>query len=101
MPLNAILYHQCRHCATVSDFIELLSEYAEITRTHHYTTKSQASYLLSLLSTIIIPVGEIIVLLDFAENDSFVCQNARKDIIGKHLKQITPKCCVSLIQNIQ
>ena len=32
-------------CETLSDFIELLSESADITTTHHYTTKSQASYL--------------------------------------------------------
>ena len=32
-------------------------------------------------------VGEIIMLLDFAENYSFICQDALKDIIGKHLNQ--------------
>ena len=60
---------------TVSDFIDSLCDSAEKATAHHYTAKSQAAYLRHLKETLP-PTENAIVLLDFAENYSFICQDA-------------------------
>jgi hypothetical protein len=54
--------------------INALCVAADKTTDHHFTAKSQSSYLRNLNESS--PVGTTIVLLDFAENYSFLCQDA-------------------------
>ncbi|CAH0556044.1 unnamed protein product [Brassicogethes aeneus] len=61
--------------STIEDFVKDLSKAADQATTHHFTAKSQASYLRNLKENIPAET-EVIVLLDFAENYSFVCQDA-------------------------
>lgn len=60
--------------STVSEFISLVSEAADMATGHHFTCKSQAQYLRLLKESL--PITSAIILLDFAENYSFVCQDA-------------------------
>lgn len=59
---------------TVLDFITSLCTAVDKTTDNHFTAKTQSSYLCNLKQSL--PVGTAIVLLDFAENYSFVCHNA-------------------------
>ena len=61
-------------CETVADFITSLCTSADKTMDHHFTAKAQSSYLRHLKECL--PVGTAVVLLDFAENYSFICQDA-------------------------
>ncbi|CAH0547009.1 unnamed protein product [Brassicogethes aeneus] len=61
--------------STIEDFVKDLSKAADQATTHHFTAKSQASYLRNLKENIPAET-EVIVLLDLAENHSFVCQDA-------------------------
>ena len=61
-------------CETVADFITSLCTSADKTTDHHFTAKAQSSYLRHLKECL--PVGTAVVLLDFAENYSFICQDA-------------------------
>ena len=56
------------------DFIELLAKKLETGTKHHFTAKVQAQYLKWLKTTL--TDDEVIILLDFAENYSFLCQDA-------------------------
>ena len=60
---------------TVSEFISAMSILADKATTHQFIVKSQSSYLRDL-KTNLPAETEAIVLLDFAENYSFVCQDA-------------------------
>jgi hypothetical protein len=62
---------------TVADFnhfITALCSTADKTTDHHFTAKAQSSYLRNLKESL--PVGTGVVLLNFAEHYSFVCQDA-------------------------
>ena len=59
--------------STVQDFIEKTCESFDNLRQHHYISKAQASYLSKLKDEL--KDNEAIVLLDFAENYSFVAQD--------------------------
>jgi len=59
---------------TVSDFINTLCSRADKVTDHHFTAKAQSTYLRQLKESLV--PGTAIVLLDFAENYSFVCQDA-------------------------
>lgn len=59
---------------TVVDCITSLYTAVDKTTRHHFTAKAQSSYLHNLKESL--PVGRAIVLLHFAENYSFVCQDA-------------------------
>ena len=62
-----------RH-APCNEFIEkIILKIDDLTR-HHYTAHSQATYLRKLKEDL--PLNEINLLLDFAENYSFVCQDS-------------------------
>ena len=58
----------------VSDFLQLLVEQTSSITTHHFIAKSQASYLAASKENI--DEKTAIVLLDFAENYSFIIQDA-------------------------
>ncbi len=59
----------CKLTVTASEYIHELIQTCEFCTSHHYTAKAQAQYLKKK-----IPVGvEAIVLLEFAENYSFLC----------------------------
>ena len=59
---------------TVNGYIDKLCMAVHDLAPHHYIAKSQASYLRHLKETI--PENEAIILLDFAENYSFIIQDA-------------------------
>ena len=60
---------------TVTDFIEVFVSLADKATTHQFIVKAQSGYLRHLKETI--PTHtEVIVLMDFAENYLFVCQDA-------------------------
>ncbi|XP_072043498.1 uncharacterized protein [Amphiura filiformis] len=60
---------------SVSDFIASLCTMADKATTHQFIVKSQSAYLRQLKENL--PAAtEVIVLMDFAENYSFVCQDA-------------------------
>ena len=59
---------------TVSQFVDDLAHKADQLTTHHYIAKSQASYLTKAKESL--SDTEAIVLLDFAENHSFLIQDA-------------------------
>ena len=59
----------------VSEFIQELCEKYDSCTSHHFTAKAQANYLKELKERIMINERAII-LMDFAENYSFVCQDA-------------------------
>lgn len=60
---------------SVSEFVHELCEKCDFCTSHHYTAKAQAQYLKKLKDRL--PVQEqAIVLVDFAENYSFLCQDA-------------------------
>ena len=68
---------QCKlqtHVSSVQDFVDILTKTAEASTIHHYTAKAQAANLRQLKETL--PTDSAVVLLDFAENYSFVCQDA-------------------------
>jgi len=58
----------------VSDYIEKVTDALDNLRHHHYIAKTQAAYLRRLKADI--QQGTAIILLDFAENYSFVVQDA-------------------------
>ena len=60
--------------STVSEFINQVSEAADTATGHYFTCKSQLQYLRLLKESL--PITSAIILLDFAENYSFVCQDA-------------------------
>jgi hypothetical protein len=57
--------------STVGEFAEKICLTADQATTHHYTAKSQASYLKMLKETIL-TYAEAVILLDFPENYSFL-----------------------------
>lgn len=59
---------------TVSEYIDILCDAADSATSHHYTCKSQSQYLRQLKECL--PANSVIILLDFAENYSFICQDA-------------------------
>ena len=64
--------HDC--CMPVSDFIETLADKCDKLTTHHFVSKHQSAYLSSLKESI--STDEAIIILDFAENYSFIVQDA-------------------------
>ena len=59
----------------VSEFIHELCEKCDSCTSHHFTAKAQATYLKELKGKI--PINEqAIILMDFAENYSFQCQDS-------------------------
>jgi len=58
----------------VSDYLEVLVQTTESLTTHHYIAHNQSAYLSHLKDNL--PEDECIILLDFAENFSFVIQDA-------------------------
>jgi hypothetical protein len=58
----------------LSEFLNTVCEAVDGLRCHHFVAKSQSSYLLDLKESI--PSNMVIVLLDFAENYSFLIQDA-------------------------
>ena len=80
---DVVNYKQWRHndqlklesiSSTVTEFISLVSEAADLATGHHFTCKSQSQYLRLLKESL--PITSAIILLDFSENYSFVCQDA-------------------------
>jgi len=63
----------------VSEFIETLVKALDALRHHHYIAKSQSTYLKSTKDSL--HPGSIVILMDFAENYSFVVQDA---VQGQH-----------------
>lgn len=59
---------------SMADFIELLTNKLDNLTVHHYIAKHQSGYLTELKEKI--PETECIVILDFAENYSFIVQDA-------------------------
>ena len=79
-PEDTIVYKQWIHSGqakllSMTTSMEEFSKAADNATTHHYTAKAQSAYLRNLKETIQ-PQTHAIVLLDFAENYSFVCQDA-------------------------
>ena len=64
--------------ATVQEFVDATVECFERLKQHHFIAKAQASYLTDLKENL--PANEAIVLLDFAENYSFIAQ----DVVQSH-----------------
>ena len=62
------------HAMPLPEFIEVLGQKTETLASHHFIARNQAEYLRSLKSRL--THEEVIVLLDFAENYSFVIQDA-------------------------
>ena len=62
------------HVQEVGDYLERLVQKSDLLTTHHYIAKNQSAYLSHLKENL--PEGECIILLDFAENFSFVVQDA-------------------------
>lgn len=60
--------------STVSEYIDTLCDSADRATSHHFTCKAQSQYLRQLKENL--PTNHIIILLDFAENYSFICQDA-------------------------
>lgn len=61
------------HVATVDEYTEVLVSNVEKLAEHHFISKHQSEYLRKLKETI---TNECIILLDFAENYSFIVQDA-------------------------
>lgn len=59
---------------SVEEFISTVTSVFKSLRAHHYTAKAQAAYLSDRKENL--GEGEVIILLDFAENYSFVVQDA-------------------------
>ena len=59
---------------TVSEFMDIVTRAVDEATVHHFIAKSQAGHLRKLKETL--DVTSAIILLDFAENYSFVCQDA-------------------------
>ncbi len=62
------------HVATPQQFIELLTERTDKLAVHHFISKHQSSYFRNLKENL--SQSECIILLDFAENYSFIVQDA-------------------------
>ena len=60
--------------SSVSEFIDAVCESVDLTTRHHFTCKAQSLYLRQLKESL--ELTSAIILLDFAENYSFVCQDA-------------------------
>lgn len=60
--------------ASVADFCEVLLDKIDKLATHHYIAKSQTKYLRSLKENL--PSKNVIILLDFSENFSFLVQDS-------------------------
>ena len=58
----------------ISEYLDILIQEIEKLTTHHFTAKSQSNYLENLKETL--KPNEAINILDFAENYSFVVQDA-------------------------
>ena len=59
---------------SVSDYIQLICEKVDVLWQHHFIAKSQSAYLNECKSNL--KTDEIIILLDFSENYSFLVQDA-------------------------
>jgi len=59
---------------SVAEYIETLCDSADTATSHHFTCKAQSKFLRQLKENL--PTNHIIILLDFAENYSFICQDA-------------------------
>ena len=71
--------------STVEEFIAKIVDDVYEVWTHHFIAKAQANHLKVAKENLC--ENELIVLLDFAENYSFVVQDAVQDFIGKLHKQ--------------
>ena len=58
----------------VEDFIEEVCSHFDMLREHHFISKAQSSYQNSIKENL--NENEILILLDFAENYSFIVQDA-------------------------
>ena len=77
---------------TVNGYIDKLCMAVHDLAPHHYIAKYQASYLRHLKETI--PENEAIILLDFAENYSFIIQDA---VQGHHWDNSQAILCILLL----
>ena len=73
------------HHSTVEEFIAKIVDDVYEVCPHHFIAKAQANHLKMAKENL--SENELIILLDFAENFSFIVQDAGKDFIGKIHKQ--------------
>jgi hypothetical protein len=94
---DSVVYKWCFHdghtkivsmTSTVGEFTVKICWTADHAATHHYTTKSQASYLKMLKETIL-PDNEAVILLDFSKNYSFYVRMPYKGSTGKLIRPLS------------